>query len=34
MPFGRVVDGATTFRKPMYARLAQEFGDYLESRKV
>jgi len=34
MPLGRVVDGATTFRKPMYARLAQEFGDYLESRKV
>jgi putative (di)nucleoside polyphosphate hydrolase len=34
MPFGRVVDGVTSFRKPMYARLAQEFGDYLESRKV
>ncbi len=34
MPLGRVVDGATTFRKPIYARLAQEFGDYLESRKV
>jgi len=32
MPLGRVVDGATTFRKPIYARLAQEFGDYLESR--
>ena len=34
MPFGRVVEGVTSFRQPMYARLAQEFGDYLESRKV
>jgi len=34
MPFGRVIDGVTSFRKPMYARLAQEFGDHLESRKV
>ena len=34
MPFARVIDGATRFRKPMYTRLAQEFGDYLASRKV
>jgi putative (di)nucleoside polyphosphate hydrolase len=34
MPFARVLDGVTSFRKPMYSRLAQEFGDYLESRKV
>jgi len=34
MPFGRVVEGVTSFRQPMYARLAQEFGDYLASRKV
>lgn len=34
MPFARIVDGVTSFRKPMYARLAQEFGDYLESRKA
>jgi putative (di)nucleoside polyphosphate hydrolase len=34
MPFGRVIDGVTSFRKPMYARLALEFSDYLEPRKV
>lgn len=34
MPLARVIDGVTSFRKPMYARLAQEFGDHLESRKV
>jgi putative (di)nucleoside polyphosphate hydrolase len=34
MPFAQLVDGATSFRKPMYARLAQEFGEHLESRKV
>lgn len=34
MPFGRVIDGVTSFRKPMYARLAQEFSDYLEPRKA
>ena len=34
MPITRVIDGVTSFRKPMYTRLAQEFGDYLESRKV
>ena len=34
MPFGRVVEGVTSFRQPMYSRLAQEFGDYLASRKV
>jgi putative (di)nucleoside polyphosphate hydrolase len=33
MPFSRVVTGVTSFRKPMYTRLAQEFGDYLEPRK-
>jgi len=34
MPFGRVVEGVTSFRQPMYARLAQEFGNYLAPRKV
>ena len=34
MPFTRVIDGVTSFRKPMYTHLAQEFGHYLESRKV
>jgi putative (di)nucleoside polyphosphate hydrolase len=34
MPFSRVVTGVTSFRKPMYTRLAQEFGDYLEPRKA
>ena len=29
MPFGRVIDGVTSFRKPMYKRLEQEFRDYL-----
>jgi putative (di)nucleoside polyphosphate hydrolase len=28
MPFQRVINGVTTFRKPMYKRLAQEFGTY------
>ena len=31
MPFQRVISGVTKFRKPMYKRLAQEFGQYLES---
>ena len=31
MAFSRVLSGVTSFRKPMYARLAQEFGDHLES---
>ena len=30
MPFPRVISGVTKFRKPMYKRLAQEFGKYLE----
>ena len=30
MPFRRVISGVTKFRKPMYKRLAQEFGKYLE----
>ena len=30
----RVITGVTSFRKPMYKRLEQEFGKYLESRKV
>lgn len=34
MPFARIIDGVTSFRKPMYTRLAQEFGDYLASREV
>jgi putative (di)nucleoside polyphosphate hydrolase len=34
MPFSRVIDGVTSFRKPMYARLAQEFGDHLQSGKI
>jgi 8-oxo-dGTP pyrophosphatase MutT (NUDIX family) len=34
MPFSRVVSGVTSFRKPMYTRLAQEFGDYLEPRRI
>jgi len=33
MPFRRVISGVTTFRKPMYKRLAQEFGKYLEPSK-
>jgi putative (di)nucleoside polyphosphate hydrolase len=32
MPFHRVINGVTTFRKPMYKKLAQEFGKYLEPR--
>jgi putative (di)nucleoside polyphosphate hydrolase len=34
MPFQRLIDGVTSFRKPMYKRLEQEFGRYLEPRKV
>jgi 8-oxo-dGTP pyrophosphatase MutT (NUDIX family) len=34
MPFPRVITGVTSFRKPMYKRLAQEFKDYLEPRKA
>lgn len=34
MPFSRVVTGVTSFRQPMYARLAQEFGDYLDPRRA
>jgi hypothetical protein len=34
MPFSRVLGGVTSFRKPMYARLAQEFGDHLQSGKI
>ncbi len=34
MPLSRVIAGVTSFRKPMYTRLAQEFADYLEPRKV
>jgi putative (di)nucleoside polyphosphate hydrolase len=34
MPFERVIDEVTRFRKPMYTRLVQEFGEYLEPRKV
>jgi putative (di)nucleoside polyphosphate hydrolase len=34
MPFPKVLDGVTSFRKPMYQRLEQEFGSYLEPRKV
>lgn len=34
MPFRRVIKGVTSFRKPMYKRLEQEFGKYLESRKA
>jgi len=30
MPFRRVINGVTKFRKPMYRRLAQEFSKYLE----
>src|SRR5262245_31960405 len=29
MPFRRVIGGVTKFRKPMYKRLEQEFGEYL-----
>ena len=34
MPFRRVIKGVTTFRKPMYRRLEQEFGKYLDPRKA
>jgi putative (di)nucleoside polyphosphate hydrolase len=34
MPFPRVISGVTSFRKPMYKRLAQEFGRYLDPGKV
>ena len=29
MPLARVIAGVTSFRRPMYTRLAQEFKDYL-----
>ena len=32
MPFRRVISGVTSFRKPMYKRLEQEFGKYLVAR--
>ena len=31
MPFGGVIDGVTSFRKPMYERLAEEFSDSLST---
>ena len=31
MPFGRVIDGVTSFRKPMYERLAEQFSEYISS---
>jgi putative (di)nucleoside polyphosphate hydrolase len=34
MPFRRVISGVTSFRKPMYKRLEQEFGKYLVGRQV
>jgi putative (di)nucleoside polyphosphate hydrolase len=34
MPFRRVITGVTSFRKPMYKRLEQEFGKYLQLRKA
>ena len=34
MPLTRVIDGVTTFRRPMYQRLEREFGEYLASRMV
>jgi putative (di)nucleoside polyphosphate hydrolase len=34
MPFPRVITGATSFRKPMYQRLEQEFGRHLDPRKA
>jgi putative (di)nucleoside polyphosphate hydrolase len=34
MPFRRVINGVTSFRKPMYKRLDQEFGTYLEPGKI
>ena len=34
MPFRRVIKGVTSFRKPMYKRLEQEFAKYLEPRKA
>ena len=29
MPFARVIKGVTSFRRPMYKRLAREFAEYL-----
>jgi putative (di)nucleoside polyphosphate hydrolase len=34
LPFSKVITGATSFRKPMYQRLEQEFKDYLQPRKA
>jgi putative (di)nucleoside polyphosphate hydrolase len=34
MPFTRVIDGVTTFRKAMYQRLEREFGEHLASPKA
>ena len=34
MPFARIIKGAVGFRRPMYKRLEQEFGRYLEPRKI
>ena len=34
MPFRRIITGVTSFRRPMYKRLEQEFGKYLKPRKV
>jgi putative (di)nucleoside polyphosphate hydrolase len=34
MPFARIVKGSVGFRRPMYRRLEQEFGKYLEPRKA
>jgi len=34
MPFPRVISGVTSFRRPMYQRLAQEFRAYLEPRQA
>jgi putative (di)nucleoside polyphosphate hydrolase len=33
MPFARIIEGTVGFRRPMYKRLEQEFGRYLEPRK-
>jgi putative (di)nucleoside polyphosphate hydrolase len=34
MPFPQVISGVTSFRKPMYQRLEEEFKNYLQPRKV
>jgi putative (di)nucleoside polyphosphate hydrolase len=33
MPFARIIKGTVGFRRPMYKRLEQEFGRYLQPRK-